>query len=176
MTEPATYNKPLPEPTPVSQPFWDAAREHRLLIQRSKRTGKFIYYPRAVSPFGDDDELEWTEVSGKGKVYAFTIARRPTGPQWAPECPYVIAIVELAEGPSRRSSSNFRDSLYFPPERTFSNDRRRQERLIVHRGARSAAFARSSRALFTFFRPHSLPHLWSRCSPRARLQQHRGGR
>ena len=93
------YTKPLPEPTPATRPYWDAAREHRLVLQRSKGTGKFVYYPRAFSPFSADDELEWVEVSGRGTVYAFTVARRPTAPQWTPDCPYVIAIVELEEGP-----------------------------------------------------------------------------
>lgn len=94
-----TYSKPLPEPTKVSQPFWDGAKEHRLMLQRSKRTGKYIYYPRAVSPYGPGDELEWIQASGKGSVYSYTVARRPTGPQWAEEGPYVIAIIELEEGP-----------------------------------------------------------------------------
>jgi uncharacterized OB-fold protein len=95
----APYARPLPDPTPTSQPFWDAAKQHRLVLQRSKKTGAYIYYPRSVSPFGPDDELEWTEVSGHGIVYSFTIARRPTAPQWADAVPYAIAIVELEEGP-----------------------------------------------------------------------------
>lgn len=93
------YTKPLPEPNAVSQPFWDAAKEHRLVLQRSKKTGRYIYYPRAVSPFGADDELTWTAVSGRGTVYSYTIAQRPTAPQWADDGPYVIAIVRLEEGP-----------------------------------------------------------------------------
>lgn len=97
--EATPYMKPLPESTPASQPFWDAAKEHRLVLQRSKKTGKYVYYPRAVSPWGPGDELEWSEVSGRGKVFSFTIARRPTAPQWANDAPYVIAIVELDEGP-----------------------------------------------------------------------------
>lgn len=98
------YGKPLPTPTAVSQPFWDAAREHRLLIQRSKRTGKHVFYPRLVSPYGPVDELEWVQASGRGTVYSFTVARRPTAPQWADDGPYVIAIVELEEG--ARMTSN----------------------------------------------------------------------
>lgn len=93
------YNKPLPEPTPISQPFWDAAKDHKLMLQRSKKTGRYIYYPRAVSPYGPHDELTWEVLSGRGTVYSYTIARRPTAPQWADEPPYVIAIVALAEGP-----------------------------------------------------------------------------
>lgn len=93
------YTRPLPEPNAVSQPFWDAAKEHRLVLQRSKKTGRYVYYPRAVSPFGANDELTWTPVSGRGIVCSFTIARRPTAPQWAEDGPYVIAIVRLEEGP-----------------------------------------------------------------------------
>jgi len=93
------YTKPLPEPNAVSQPFWDAAKEHRLVLQRSKKTGRYVYYPRAVSPFGANDELTWTAVSGRGTVYSYTVARRPTAPQWAEDVPYVIAIVRLEEGP-----------------------------------------------------------------------------
>ena len=92
------YVKPLPEPTPVSQPFWDAAREGKLLIQRSRKTGKPVFYPRSVSPYGPGDELEWFEASGRGTVYTYTEARRPTAPQWANDAPYVIAVVELEEG------------------------------------------------------------------------------
>lgn len=98
MAETPPYTKPLPAITATSRPFWDAAREHRLLIQRSKKTGKAVFYPRATSPYGPKDELEWIEASGLGTVYSFTIARRPTAPQWASDVPYVLAIVELAEG------------------------------------------------------------------------------
>lgn len=105
------YLKPLPEPNDVSRPFWDAAREHRLVIQRSAKTGKYVFYPRSVSPFAPDDELVWTEVSGLGSVYSYTVARRATAPQWSGDEPYVIAIVELDEGP--RMTANI---LGCPPE------------------------------------------------------------
>jgi uncharacterized OB-fold protein len=92
------YQKPLPDPNPVTHPFWEAAKQHRLVLQRSRKTGKHVFYPRAVSPFGADDELEWVDASGRGTVYSYTVARRPTAPQWSDEGDYVIAIVELEEG------------------------------------------------------------------------------
>lgn len=93
------YVGPVPRPSPASLPFWEAARGRRLLIQRSKKTGQFVFYPREISPFGPSDALEWVEVSGRGTVFAFTIAREPTAAHLAGKTPYVIAIVELQEGP-----------------------------------------------------------------------------
>lgn len=98
MSEMTEYSKPLPSPTVATQPFWDALSEHKLMLQQSKKTGKVIYYPRAVSPYGPKDTLTWVECSGKGRVYSFTVARRPTAPQWADDGPYVIAMVKLKEG------------------------------------------------------------------------------
>jgi uncharacterized OB-fold protein len=95
----AAWTGPIPRPTRHSRPFWEAAAEHRLVIQRSKKTGRYVFYPRAVSPFGADDILEWVEVSGLGTVHAFSIARTATAAHLADRVPYVIAVVELEEGP-----------------------------------------------------------------------------
>jgi hypothetical protein len=91
--------KPLPNPTPISQPFWDAAREHRLAIQQCAACNRHLFYPRPLCPFCGSTDLAWTDVSGRGIVYSFTVARRPTARPFEPDVPYVIAIVELAEGP-----------------------------------------------------------------------------
>lgn len=93
------YLKPLPTPSPISEPFWRAAREHRLEIQRCRHCATHIFYPRRLCPHCLSPDLEWVTASGKGSVYSYTIARRPTGPGFEPDVPYVIAIVELAEGP-----------------------------------------------------------------------------
>lgn len=95
----STWTGPIPRPSTVSQPFWEGAREHRLVLQRSRNTGQYVFYPRAVSPFGADDTLEWAEVSGRGRVHAFSIARTPTAPHLVDQVPYVVAVVELDEGP-----------------------------------------------------------------------------
>jgi uncharacterized OB-fold protein len=96
------YTKPLPKPTPTSQPFWDAARRHQLSLQRCAACGKFIYYPRERCPHCFSDRLEWKGVSGRGKVYSYTVVRRASSRAFAE--PYVLAIVELDEGP--RMTSN----------------------------------------------------------------------
>jgi hypothetical protein len=92
------YLKPLPKPSPTSRPFWDAARRHELMLQRCLACRKFIYYPRDRCPYCFADRLEWSRVSGKGRVHSYTVVRRPSHRSFA-DAPYVLAIVELDEGP-----------------------------------------------------------------------------
>jgi uncharacterized OB-fold protein len=90
---------PLPEPTPVSQPFWDALREHRILIQYSPSASQYVFYPRTLAPGTLADDLEWREIDGAGSLYTYTVARRPTGPPWADKVPQLLAVVEWDVGP-----------------------------------------------------------------------------
>ena len=98
MTDTA-YTKPLPIVDPGSKPFWDAAREHRLLIPRCNACGKHHFYPRELCPHCFSDDLTWVDACGQGEIYSFTIARMPAGPVFAPDVPYVIAMIALDEGP-----------------------------------------------------------------------------
>ena len=93
------YTKPLPYPNEVSQPFWDAAKRHELRIQRCNACGTHIFYPREACSQCLSPDLIWIPVSGKGTLYSYTIAQAPTHPAFAEDVPYVIAIVELEEGP-----------------------------------------------------------------------------
>ena len=95
----ADYKKPLPRPTAASLPFWEAAKRHELQIQQCGSCGAHIFYPREVCPGCLSSNLQWIKVSGKGTVYSYTIAEAPTHPAFTEDVPYVIAIVELAEGP-----------------------------------------------------------------------------
>jgi hypothetical protein len=101
---PRQIPKPLPVPSRVTKPFWDAARQHRLSIQRCGACHEYIFYPRAICPHCASEDLSWTDVSGRATLYSYTIARKATARPWAEDVPYVIAIVELEEGP--RMTSN----------------------------------------------------------------------
>ena len=92
-------HKLLPEPTPITRPFWEGARKRLLSLQRCDKCAKYVFYPRGLCSHCGSAELTWTEVSGRGTVYSFTIARRPTMVGFQDEVPYVIAIVEVDEGP-----------------------------------------------------------------------------
>lgn len=91
--------RPIPEPTPVSRPFWDALTEERVLIQYSPSLGEYVFYPRTLAPRTLADDLEWREISGRGSLYTFTVADRPTAPPWADAVPQLLAVVEWDEGP-----------------------------------------------------------------------------
>jgi uncharacterized protein len=91
-------NKPLPVPTPTSQPFWDGLRKGKILLQYSPSTEQWVFYPRKYAPGTLAADLEWREVSGEGRLYTFAVARRPTAPPWQDEVPQLLAVVELKEG------------------------------------------------------------------------------
>ena len=103
------YIKPLPKPSPTSRPYWEAARRHELQLQHCGACGGYIYYPRPRCPNCLSDNLKWERVSGRGKVYSYTVVRRASSRMFA-DAPYVLAIVELAEGP--RMTTN----VVAPPE------------------------------------------------------------
>lgn len=103
------YHKPLPKPSHFSAPYWEAARRHELKLQKCAGCGAFIYYPRPRCPHCLSENLEWRGVSGRGKLYSYTVVRRASSRSFA-DAPYVLAIVELEEGP--RMTTN----LIAPPE------------------------------------------------------------
>ncbi|MGD1066723.1 MAG: Zn-ribbon domain-containing OB-fold protein [Vulcanimicrobiaceae bacterium] len=80
-----------------SRPFWDGAREGKLVLQYCLDTGRFQHYPRPVSLYTGSRNLAWREVSGNGAVFACTIARVPA-PGFSDLVPYVVATVQLDEG------------------------------------------------------------------------------
>ena len=90
--------RPLPAIDDESRPYWEAAREHRLVVQRCGACGKHVFYARALCPHCHAEGLEWVEASGRGTVHSFTVARRPAGPWFADRVPYVVALVDLDEG------------------------------------------------------------------------------
>ncbi|MBB05668.1 Zn-ribbon domain-containing OB-fold protein [Pseudooceanicola sp.] len=95
--------KPLPVIDHDSAPYWEAAREGRLDIPLCGDCGKHHFYPRAICPHCHSDNLKFDTVSGRGEVHTFTIARRPAGPAFADDVPYVVALIELEEGPRMMS-------------------------------------------------------------------------
>ncbi len=93
------YEKPLPIPDAETIPFWTALRHGQLLLKHCTGCRRFHFYPRIICPFCSCDALEWKEASGRGEIYTYTVARRPAGPAFKASVPYVVALVQLDEGP-----------------------------------------------------------------------------
>lgn len=92
--------KPLPRPAnrALTRPFWEAAKRHELVMQRCNTCSNWIFYPREQCPHCFSQNLGWAPVSGRGRVYAFTIVHQPGNPAFAADAPYVFATIQLDEG------------------------------------------------------------------------------
>lgn len=91
--------KPLPVVDEDSKPFWEAARDGKLVLKRCNSCSEFHFFPRAICPHCYSDAVTWAPSSGRGTIYSFTVARRPAGPAFKDDVPYAVALVQLEEGP-----------------------------------------------------------------------------
>jgi uncharacterized OB-fold protein len=87
-----------PTPTGESQPFWDAAAEGVLRIQRCARCGAAQGHPRRRCSACWADALEWVDAGGGATVVTHSLVHRPGQAAWASVAPYYVALVRLDEG------------------------------------------------------------------------------
>lgn len=91
--------RPLPRPTEASRPYWEACRTHELWLQRCASCGTYRFPAGFMCPDCSSLDLAWQRVSGRGKIYTYTVVHRAPHPALAGEAPYVVALIELDEGP-----------------------------------------------------------------------------
>jgi uncharacterized protein len=89
---------PRPVPDLDTQPFWDAVGERRLVVQRCKSCGRWIWQPRPMCPSCRTPDPEWTDVPGDGVVASWTVLHPPVLSVWSERLPFVVLLVELDEG------------------------------------------------------------------------------
>ena len=93
--------KPIPRPTPTEQPFYDACAAGKLVLQHCQHCGHVLFYPRTHCDACQSDQLAWEDASGAGTIASYTVVRRAVSADF--ETPYVIALIDLAEGPRMMS-------------------------------------------------------------------------
>lgn len=93
-----TFEKPLPEFSAETKPFWDALKDHRLVVQRCTNCGTLRHYPRPMCDQCFSFDHEWIEASGKGTVHSWTVAHHPFHMGFKQDLPYVVLTVDLEEG------------------------------------------------------------------------------
>jgi len=94
---------PGPIPTPVSQPFWDAASRGEFDLQRCDDCARWFFYPRAHCPHCWSARVSWRPASGRGVIKTYSVVHRPGHFAWAAVAPYTLALVALEEGPTMLS-------------------------------------------------------------------------
>jgi uncharacterized protein len=94
-----TEDQVVPTINADNRVYWEEASKGRLMIRQCCSCSKFHFLPRYLCPFCWSDELKWLESSGKGTVHTFTIVRRASLKAFASKVPYVVALIDLSEGP-----------------------------------------------------------------------------
>ncbi|MGH9024921.1 MAG: Zn-ribbon domain-containing OB-fold protein [Acidimicrobiia bacterium] len=89
----------LPTPNVETAPYWDAARDGRLLIKRCDACGRAHFYPRPFCPFCWRGAVRWEDASGCATLYTWSVVYRNDLPPFSERVPYVAAVVDLEEGP-----------------------------------------------------------------------------
>lgn len=91
--------RPLPQPTDLTRPYWQAAARGELHMQHCQACNRWQFYPRPFCVHCESDDLQWRAVSGLGRIYTYTVNHRAPNPFMKQRLPYVVALVELDEGP-----------------------------------------------------------------------------
>ena len=94
---PNMKGRPLPQADNVSEPFWAAAADGKVLYQECPKCGHRQFYPRAMCTACAANP-EWKEASGRGTVHTYTVIRQNWAAPFKDELPYIVAMVELDEG------------------------------------------------------------------------------
>jgi uncharacterized protein len=93
------YRKPIPRINGDNQEFWAGCKAHRLRFQKCKTCGHVRWPASFICPICYSRETEWIVSGGKGKVYTFVVYHVAYDPAFESDLPYVVADVELEEGP-----------------------------------------------------------------------------
>lgn len=94
-----SYHKPLPVLDPETRPFWEACRRGRLMLQRCSDCGHIRFPPTRFCARCRSAKCEWIDSKGEGKVFSWIVVRHPVPRDvYAQDVPYVVALIELAEG------------------------------------------------------------------------------
>lgn len=89
-------DRPLPTPSWLTEPFWDAAGRGTLVVQRCVSCHRLVFRPEYACPRCLDTTLEWVEASGKGAIHSYSIVRHRPSALFPPT--YVVVCVEWEEG------------------------------------------------------------------------------
>jgi uncharacterized OB-fold protein len=77
--------------------YFEAAREHRLVVQQCEDCSLLRWEPGAACPWCQSLRWHWHQVSGNGTIYSYQIVCHAIQPGFRDWTPYPIVLVELDE-------------------------------------------------------------------------------
>jgi uncharacterized OB-fold protein len=97
---------PVAEDDGLDAPYWDGARQHRLMIQRCTKCGAFQWGPEWLCHSCLSFEIDWVEIEPTGRIYSWERVWHPTHPALKEQGPYLVILVELPHAGNVRMIGN----------------------------------------------------------------------
>ncbi len=96
----ANAGKPLPQITDLTRPFWTAAKNGKLVLQKCGKCSTFNFFPKPWCIECGSRDLNWTDAKPYGTVYSFTVSRSVAMnfPGWEAELPVLMCLIDLDDG------------------------------------------------------------------------------
>ena len=87
-------------PDELTKPFWDAANQGRLVIQNCNVCDRLQHPPMPTcGQCGSSDNLEWKEMSGRGKIYNYGVVHDCPVRLLQEDQPFNVAAITLDDDP-----------------------------------------------------------------------------
>lgn len=104
MSTAAKAPRPIPEVDAQLAPFFTAAKDGRLVVQRCTQCEAYRFPPRELCSGCLSTASTWVEVAGRGEIFSYNVMHQVYHPAFAAEVPYAVVVVKLAEGPKMISN------------------------------------------------------------------------
>ena len=112
MSDWSKVTRPIPVPNEWTKPFWDAAKQGVLALQRCQACRRFQHPPYATCVNCMSIDLKFEPVAGTGAIYAYTIMYHTGDKRFASAVPYASIVVELDEAPGALMAGNLLEAAY----------------------------------------------------------------
>ena len=97
---------PVPHVEVDTREFWEACRDHRLVVQRCTGCGSYRFAPTPACYQCQSFDYEWVESAGAGRVYSWTVVHQAVHPAVEAAVPYNVVVVELDDCGGAKLVSN----------------------------------------------------------------------
>ena len=112
MSDWSKVTRPIPVPSELTRPFWEAAKRGELALQRCQVCRRFQHPPYATCVNCMAIDLAFEPVRGRGAIYAYTIMYHAGDRRFASAIPYASIIVELDDAPGALMAGNLLNAPY----------------------------------------------------------------